>query len=573
MPRNLLINDSTWKAGATKYLLGFILLATLFLGFGPISIEAKKAYFQTYSFSLVFISVVIWIWALLPRSLSKQNILPHIPAFLIAFFLIAALSLLSPTNLRVLYDETNLLGVSQAMFEHRTFYIPTQALFHNQNTYIINYEWGVRPLVFPFFLYLIHLVNGYAVTNVYLLNAGAGLASLFFFYLLLQRFFSKTIAIFGMALLSAYPIFALRTTSGGYEIVNLGFAIFAFYQCHHAITSEKRHHTTRLIFTLVLLAQIRYESVLFLCALGPFMIWNCIQHRHSRPNNITLLVPILLLPIAWQRILYSGDDAFMVRENSSMFGVSHFLTNLEHAFDFFSGTQSAYGTIPIILYLAILGLFTGLTHFVRRWKRIPYATRVMLLSAGPTFTLLATVTLGYILGDMTRPIGLRWGIIFLPFLIVPIVYLGHLVAASNPRFLIPLGLATAIVILFGWSGSFQNASVHGLRLNQINQAYMDFFRERDPQKRALIVSPFSRLFVPDQRSAVTFEYANQNWQEIMGHLQNGLVEKIFICQIADAQNQALRDDTRLTHGASLETLGELQIGSELFGISKISLPK
>jgi len=554
-----------------KYLFCVIGLIALYLGFGPVAKKKKKYLFQTTTFYLTCLSILIWFWTLIPKTFSKQKITPHIPAFILASLLIATIAWITPHQLRVLYDETNLLGISQALYENRTFYIPTQALFHNHILYIIDYEWGVRPLTFPFFLFLIHLIKGYALSNVFLLNACAGIFSLFIFYLLLQRFFSKYLAILGLCLLAAYPIFALRTTSGGYEILNLGFLIFAFYQLHCALTSQASYHTTRLIFTLILLAQVRYESALFVCTFGPFVVWHCFKILCEIPHKIILLTPILLLPVAWQRILYSGDEAFMVRDGASMFGLDNFLINLEHAFYFFSGHQSAHGTIPLLLYVAIIGATIGLIHTVQNRNAIPTTTKTMLLTAGVTLVSLTGITLSYILSNMTRPIGLRWGIVFLPFIITPIIYFCHLLVNKNATFQIPLFVATGAIIFFAWSSKFQNVSVHTLQLQQTYQAYTAFFKEHDPHKQALIISPYARLFVPDQRSAVTIEYANQYWSDLQSHHQKGMFNDIFLCQTADTKTQTIRPDTRFAHNVPRKLVGALQMGEDTLLIFQLSL--
>lgn len=555
----------------TTYLFGVIGLIALYLGFGPVDLHTKKYLFQTTTIYLTCITFLIWFWTLIPKAFSKQKITPHIPAFILAVLLIATIAWITPHQLRVLYDETNLLGISQALYEQHTFYIPTQALFHNQAIYTIDYEWGVRPLTFPFFLFLIHLIKGYALSNVFWLNACAGIFSLFIFYLLLQRFFSKPLALLGLCLLAAYPIFALRTTSGGYEILNLGFLILAFYQLHCALTIRESYHTTRLIFTLVLLAQIRYESALFVCTFGPFVMWHCFKNLRAIPHKMILLVPILLLPVAWQRILYSGDDAFMVRDGASMFGLDNFLTNFEHAFYFFSGAQSAYGTIPILLYIAIIGTAIGLFYIIRNHTNIPSSTKVLIFAASVTLVSLTGITLSYILSNMTRPIGLRWGIVFLPFLITPIIYFCHLLVNKHAKRQIPLFVATGAIIIFAWSSKFQNVSVHTLQLQQTYQAYTAFFKEHDPHKQALIISPYARLFVPDQRSAVTIEYANQYWSDLQSHHQKGMFNDIFLCQTADTKTQTIRPDTRFAHNVPRKPVGALQMGEDTLLIFQLSL--
>lgn len=554
----------------TTYLYGFVGLTALYLGFGPLPLEAKKFLFQTYSFYFIFIAATLWFYTLLPKSLAKQNIQPHTPALFLALLLITITFTISPPHLRILYDETNLLGVSQAMLEQHACYIPTQAIFETQPNHVIASEWGIRPFAFPFFLHLIHVLNGYALSNVYILNALAGFFALFLFYLILQSFFSKILAIIGMGLLVAYPIFILWTTSGGFEIANLTLAMLAFYQLYHLLTASKPHHATRLIFTLVILSQIRYESVIFLLILGPIAFYHCAKNPQSRPHKITLITPLLLLPIAWQRTLYSGDDAFMVREGDTMFGIHHFVTNIQHAFNFFSATDNTYGTIPILIYLSFAGLLIGLIHLVQKRTYMNKSSQYFLFAVISTCTLQACVIFGYALGNLTRPFSLRLGIIFLPFLITPILYLCHLITNKKPLWIIPISLLSCIALFYGSSTASRNSSANNLRLYQINRAYTDFFQDQDPQKQALIISPYARLFVPDQRSAITFPYANQNWQEIIDHLHNKMYHKIYICQIANAQTHVINHDTRLIHSPLLKPFGELQIGNEIHLISQIT---
>ncbi len=557
----------------TNYRMGFIGLAAFLIGFGPVPHEVKKILFQTTSFYLIFIAVAIWFWTLLPKSPSKKIIQSHLPALCLALLLITIIFLISPTHLRILYDETNLLGVSQAMLEHHACYIPTQAIFENQQKHFIAPEWGIRPFAFPFFLYLIHWIKGYALSNVYLLNAIAGFFALFLFYLLLQNFFSKTLAISGMSLLAAYPIFALWTTSGGFEIANLTLALLAFYQLYHLFASQKSHHATRLFFTLVVLAQMRYEAALFLLAILPFAIYHTIKSPQSRPHTIVLITPLLLLPVAWQRSLYSGDYAFMVKEGETMFGLHHFITNLSHAYSFFCGAQSDYGTIPYLFYLTLAGILIGFIHLLQNHAHIPQATRTIIFIACLAFALQAIIILGYILGNLTRPFSIRLGIIFLPFLITPIIYLCHLITNKKPVLIAPIILLVCTTLFYGGTHTFQNASVSNFHLVQVNRAYADFFQNQDPQKQALIISPYARLFVADQRSAVTFPYANQNWPEIIDHLHSEMYNKIYICQIADAQTHVINKDTRLSHPLSLNPFGELQINNDIHLISQITITK
>jgi hypothetical protein len=557
----------------TKFIFASVGLATLYLGFGPLPIETLETLFHACAFYLVFFAVLIWTWTLLPRSFHCESLLPHLPALILACLLTACILALSPSRLRILYDETNLLGVSLAMLEDHSCYIPTQAIFDGSAPHFLASEWGIRPFVFPFFLYLLHLAQGYALGHVYVLNALAGFAALFGFYLLMQCFFSRPLAAIAMALLAAYPVFSLWTTSGGFEIVNLSLALLAFYQLHALITTRGHLHATRLVFTLVLLAQVRYEGVLFLFAIGPVAVFHCWKHADARPGKIALLAMPLLLPLAWQRALYSGAYAFMVAENEPMFGFHHFASNLGHAFAFFSSSQAAYGTLPALFSLSAIGSLIGLSHLWQNRARLSPA--VLLVSSAAALALLfqLSVIMGYHRGNLTRPYSLRLGIIFLPFLIAPIIFGCHLLVKRRAFFIYPLGTLACAVLVLGFSRTTDGSSASALKLAQINQAHTDFFRDQDPGKRALIITPYARLFVVDGRSAVTFEYANQNWQELLNGLRHGKFHPIFVCQIEEGATRDLSQDTRLLQPWPLRPLGELQIGADFYKISQLVPPK
>jgi len=136
--------------------LGIACLALL-LGFGPISHDTKTAWFHASGFYFVLIAVLIWFLSFFyKRSYTDLwlQIKNHLPAFFFSCVMIFAILTISSFQWRILYDESNLLGVSQTMFEHNTFYIPIQALFQNDQFVVIDREWGIRPLVFPCLLFL-----------------------------------------------------------------------------------------------------------------------------------------------------------------------------------------------------------------------------------------------------------------------------------------------------------------------------------------------------------------------------------------------------------------------------------
>ena len=428
---------------------------------------------------------------------------------------------------------------------------------------------GHPPIGFSLPSFFIHLFKGYSVTNVFLLNAIAGTLALFSFYLFLRQYFSQILANIGQGLLAAYPIFALWTTSGGFEIVNLWLALLAFYLLSRLLDNGTPQHASQLVFTLILLAQVRYESVVFLIAIAPVAIAYCVMHPQARPSIATAIAPLLLLPVAWQRTLYSDDQAFMVSQEQTMFGLNHFFANIGHAFDFFSGTHSAYGTIPFLLYIALAGIMWGVVHLIQSYKCTPFQTRGIIIAGFASLALLSMMIFGYVLGNLTRPFSIRLGIIFLPFLITGVLYLFHIGISKIPKLIFPILIVPILFFISNLPITSRNESVEQLTLFQINRAYLTFLQDHNPEKNTLVISHHARLFIPHRQSAVTFKYADQNWPRILDDVQKEGVSKVLAFQLIDANTYQLAPETRFNVNPKLKLLGEIPIGSNILRASQV----
>jgi len=217
----------------------------------------------------------------------------------------------------------------------------------------------MHPLTISF----IHSILGYSANNGFIVNFLSGVLILFFFYLFLTCFFQKFYAILSIIIMASFPNFVFWVTSSGFESINLFFVIFVFILFHKFLIHRDIEVAELLFLSLILLAQCRYESIIFFTAiilLIPYLFNRSIIHKYT---FITYITPILLVPIIWQRKLYIhvsepvriGLEIY--EKTDQLFCFNNFISNFSKNVFVLLGLNSNYGFIPVISLLAIIGFY------------------------------------------------------------------------------------------------------------------------------------------------------------------------------------------------------------------------
>ena len=205
--------------------------------------------YHASGFYLLFASFVYWTYLSLPRQFNNTLLLlfirQHGWVLLLFIVVVALMFLASPLQFRVLADETNLLGVANSMYQEHSFSNRTSALYYFNQQHKLDSEWGIRPNLFPFLIYVMHSIKGYSAYNGFAVNAIAAVSCLWAFYWLLSRFFQSSLAVLGAISLAAFPVFVLWVTSSGFEIVNLALALPALCWFYHYPQDQDGYHLER----------------------------------------------------------------------------------------------------------------------------------------------------------------------------------------------------------------------------------------------------------------------------------------------------------------------------------------
>lgn len=494
------------------------------------------------------------------------------PALLLAAGLMAAISNISPPKFKVLADETNLVGTSMAMYFNRTVAMPDHGF--GLEYYPFDYKCDHidrRPLLFPFAVSVVHSVFGYSPFNGLVVNFVAGVLAMFTLYLMLARVFSKPWGMAGMLLLASFPVFITCSTSSGFETLNLFFIILCLYLLYRFLEERSADYAELLFFSLVMLAQCRYESAFFLLALVvllPFFINKDIVTSY-RPA--VLLAPILLVPLVWQRrigFLPTGvrlgiDGPSLVPQHT--YAVGNLVDNFSKNIFVLSGLNPYYGFLPLVFLAAVMGAYFISKRWVTGFSRIEVKHRAVTGYGALCCITLFVVYSSYIWGVFTLGIDNRLALAFLPFLIVPAVYWVFRLVNGRVAYTRLFLFLVAAHMVFYWPVAARQPLVATKSMTYLYNRTIDWlYLKYNPKKEhILLVTDWPNLYTVHGIGAIGFAEANRLAKKVR-YLDDIYYDQIVVSQRYDLKtNQPIEAD-RLAGPFKLTPLKRIDVGPEFY---------
>lgn len=266
----------------------------------------------------------------------------------------------SPHTYFVEFDESGLTATSLLMHEKRQAAMPTKAYYLNgQMNYYDPYV-GKRPVLFPFLISLVHDLTGYRPANSFVINALAGLLLLGGIYALLARWYGRRYGILGVLLLMTLPLVAQNATGGGFDLLNVALLVLILNLGNNFVRQSNTLNYNFFVFGLILLAQARYESILFLIA-GAVVIL-LVWRREGKiwiPGSVVAAPLLLISPMLSIRVFTSFEEHKQLQDGvEHFFHVSNVSENLELAiFYFFQISNTATNSFFLSVVGAIALLF------------------------------------------------------------------------------------------------------------------------------------------------------------------------------------------------------------------------
>ena len=487
-------------------------------------------------------------------------------------------ALAEPAGYKVLFDEY-VLQITAAQM-HLTREVGTMV-----RAYDIEGVWlplslyvDKRPYFFAYVLSGLHDVTGFRQANAFILNHGLTAVLLALVYGVVRRLTGRAeCGVLAGWLLAGLPLLGQNTNGSGMELLNVVMIVLAMGLGMRLVARPTLARQDGFLLVVVLLAQCRYESALYVLLAGGVLAMAWVRTGRMRLSVITLLVPLLLLPVAWLHQVFGENQIFWQLPDHLLtpFGQVHVPDNFDHAASYLFSFDPGYSN-SWLLTLAGGGCLVGLLvawlvrrrHLGRRrevavvgWWAVGIVANLVLL-------------MHYFWGQLDDPLVSRLSLPFQVLLAMAVAgAMGWLEKTGRP--FARWGLAVALLslpLIYGRAVP-QYAYTQENILEQEIRWEMDWVAQRPPGPRMVVTNKTNLVWLLERTPALLIPAASLRGEAFQFHLEAGTFDEILVMQRWRATTPegdfSLDAEEALPEHFRLELLTQRRFGVTLATISRL----
>jgi Dolichyl-phosphate-mannose-protein mannosyltransferase len=338
-----------------------------------------------------------------------------------------------PFGHKILFDEYVLQATAQHMHSTKEFGAVVRAYDIAGTWVTIDAFVDKRPYFFVFLVSLLHDLTGFRLANIFLVNVA--LTPLFFvlLYWFAQELTGRGPALLAAALLATLPLLAQNSTGAGMELHNVTMILVECALATLYLREPDADRLSALVLGAVLLAESRYESVIFVVPVAVLVLVGWKNAGRILLPWPVMISPLLLVPYAWHnRVLSATPVMWQLKAGqTSRFSLGYLRENLKGAWVFFFNVTP---TLANSFYLTLLGAIALLWalwygwRWVRSTERVPFTPAVaVLLAFGLTIAGNLTLLMFYYWSRLDEVIASRFALpMCVVFALLAAVFLGGL---------------------------------------------------------------------------------------------------------------------------------------------------
>ena len=285
------------------------------------------------------------------------------------------LHLHEPHEYKIVADEVVLGLTAKQMHFAREASVTVRGFEYAGNfTPMVTYV-DKRPLLFPFLTSVVHDFAGFRTQNVFWLNGALSVVLMALLLLIGRRIGGWAAGVGAVLLIATIPLVAQNACGAGFELLNLVMILLTVWLGMRA--SEQPENNDRLsafVLSGVLLAQVRYESVLFVLPVAATVIYLWWRQKSIRLPWPLLVSPLLMVLAPLQLNVFKLSKATWqlndVAGADAPFGLKYFYDNVGHALNFFLNTDGFQPNSILVAVLGTLAVGFFVLLFYRRHREI-----------------------------------------------------------------------------------------------------------------------------------------------------------------------------------------------------------
>ncbi len=466
---------------------------------------------------------------------------------------------------KILMDEVMLLGTSMSMHIDKTAVVPMRGNDIQGAFQLLAGQLDKRPLFQPFLVSVLHDLTGYRPENVFVFNTALTFVLLTLSYVTGCRIGGRGAGALAVLLLTSLPLLAQNATGGGFELLNLVMLLATLLLGMRYLGKRDGDSLEAFGLAGILLAQTRYESVLYLLPVGLTVLWVWWSERRPTLTWLVAAMPLLLLPYALHNKVFSvRNSAWEMASQPGYdkpFSLSFIPDNIVHDLNFFFSTTGEHSNSLVLSILGFLALPFFALWAVKTLRGLRHASPARaglaifsLGLAAHTFLLLC-----YFWGRFDDPVIRR---LSLPLNLTLVLAVVTVATEFSWRGRI-WGILMALTVAGLFSHSLPAMARHDYSLDYYVGREMEWRREfiaAHPERDYLFIDNNSIMWITHEVSSTPVKQALDQKGNIIFNLRNRTFTAIYVFQRflveADSGRLALPAEDDLGADYQLATVWE-----------------
>jgi hypothetical protein len=465
-------------------------------------------------------------------------------------------------SLRILADETNLLGVSKDLFYQRSATLTISAKWYYETLWPLSSVIERRPTLYPFFVCILHFFRGFSVSNAFLVNAIVIPLFVFQGYRFAKALGGETFGVAAGLLVLAHPVVMMSARSGGFDVIAAFFALLVLKSFLDHCCKPSADTLAMLWLYLCMSTHVRYEGVLTQAiAFVALFALRLVRWSDIRPRLLLYVVsPLLLLPRFWQAIVKANDQEEplsitlfslrYLRDNSV-----EYLKLLRTPFDF------SHPHNPLVILLGLLGLLLILSAvrslYTTRPRNEPFLK--FTLFAAAWFLITWVLIFSYVWGKSLHPASTRLFVVVDAAFSLSAAWFITVTLRRFPQWITML--LSASFIFFTVPVASEARLLNQLTLTRHTAQCWRYF-ERLNDKRILIITDRPGMYSVMNYGAMDLSVAKQN-RALLTELSRHLFQDIYVIQEINLTTKKPTPATEIWPTVDKETVQEFQNDANL----------